>query len=274
LFWYNETMEMNRKVLEFIRCPACGPDRGLLRWDGGLLACAACGEVYPTDKGYVDFSPVTGNKPPPHLAQRTMESGPAVKIYEKVLRPALTGLVGSLRWEMKIIPEMLDLRPGMVALDVACGTGNFSRIIAGAVGETGAVIGLDISAPMLAVGAKTAARREMTNLSFLRSDVMAAPLKPSGFDAANCTGALHLFEDKQGACRRIWELLTPGGRFAGTTYNYRGGVLSRVRRGVSSMGINFSEPEQLESLLMEAGFEGVELKTKRQTMAWLAVKPA
>lgn len=262
----------NKEALDFIRCPRCGPDKGLLRSDGGLLACASCGEAYPTEKGYLDFLPPAARKPPRRLAQRTMESAPAVRIYEKALRPALTALVGNLGWEKKIIPRMMALAPGMAVLDVACGTGNFSRIIARAVGETGAVIGLDISAPMLAEGAAIASLEGIKNICFIRSDIMSAPLRSAGFDAVNCTGALHLFEDKPGACRKIWELLAPGGRFTGTTYNYKGGVLRWVRPAVSSTGISFFEPERLESMLVGVGFEEVEFVTKRQTMAWRALK--
>ncbi len=261
-------------MLELIRCPSCGPDKGILRSDGGMFVCGHCGEAYPTDKGYPDFLPPDDPRGRLHLAQRTMESGQAVMIYEKVLRPALTGLVGSLAWEMKIIPRMMELGPGMAVLDVACGTGNFSRIFSKAVGDAGTVVGLDVSSPMLTRAAAIADREGTQNICFVRSDIMNAPLGPAGFDAANCTGALHLFEDKPGACRRIWELLKPGGRFTGTTYNYRGGILKWVRPGVSSMGISFSEPEKLKNLLEKAGFEDVEFKTRRQSMAWRALKPA
>lgn len=45
--------------------------------------------------------------------------------------------------------EVAALQPGMAVLDVACGTGLVLTDAAGAVGATGRVVGVDLSAEML-----------------------------------------------------------------------------------------------------------------------------
>ena len=52
--------------------------------------------------------------------------------------------------------ELADVRPGMTVLDVGCGTGVTTRFVLDALGDSGHVFALDVSAPMLDV-----ARREI-----------------------------------------------------------------------------------------------------------------
>lgn len=48
--------------------------------------------------------------------------------------------------------RIMDVKPGSKALDVCCGTADWTIALAGAVGEQGKVVGLDFSENMLSVG--------------------------------------------------------------------------------------------------------------------------
>ena len=71
--------------------------------------------------------------------------GTPAEIYEQHMVPAIFA-----RWAPDLV-EAAGVQPGGRALDVACGTGVVTRILAERVGPAGTVVGLDINPGMLAV---------------------------------------------------------------------------------------------------------------------------
>ena len=71
------------------------------------------------------------------------------------------------------------LTPGGSALDVACGSGKLTAVLAGIAGQNGRVVGLDFSPRMLEI-----ARREHPGIEFLEGDALNLPFPDASFDAA------------------------------------------------------------------------------------------
>src|SRR5512143_619845 len=71
-------------------------------------------------------------------------------------------------------------RTGELVLDVGCGCGASTLALARAVGPTGRVEALDISAPMLAEGCARAAAAGIANIDWVEADAATAAL--GGFD--------------------------------------------------------------------------------------------
>src|SRR4029077_11999922 len=69
----------------------------------------------------------------------------------------------------------LGARPGDHILDVGCGPGFYVTELLEAVGREGTVVGVDISADMLAVAAKRAAGRD--NVTFHEADATSLPVQ-------------------------------------------------------------------------------------------------
>jgi ubiquinone/menaquinone biosynthesis C-methylase UbiE len=61
-------------------------------------------------------------------------------------------------------------QPGERVIDVGCGCGDTSIELARSVGETGAVLGVDVSQPMLEVARARAVSTNRANLSFENVD--------------------------------------------------------------------------------------------------------
>ena len=74
----------------------------------------------------------------------------AAEVYEEFFLPALFR-----PWVGPVI-SVADVQPGHRVLDVACGTGVLARAVSDTVGTTGAVVGLDPNAGMLAVAGRIA----------------------------------------------------------------------------------------------------------------------
>lgn len=101
--------------------------------------------------------------------------------------------------------------PGDRVLDVGCGCGDTSLALAKAVGPAGRVVGLDVSAPMLAV-ARDRAKHE-ANLAFIEGDASCAPL-PGPFDLLFSRFGVMFFDDPAAAFAHMRSAMAPDGRLA------------------------------------------------------------
>jgi SAM-dependent methyltransferase len=152
--------------------------------------------------------------------QDLMLTGVVPRIYERWWRPTLgrafKGVFGpGMKDEHRIARLLLGLSPRDGVLDVACGTGNFTRGFAKTVGPEGLAVGIDVSVTMLS---KAVADTEEAGLAdrttYIRGSAQELPFKEQSFDAVCCFAALHLFEDPMSALDSMTSVLTPGGRIA------------------------------------------------------------
>lgn len=100
-------------------------------------------------------------------------------------------------------------RPGERALDVGCGTGALAAELAGLVGPSGEVTGLDVSGPMLA-----AARERAPGVTFVQGDAQTHPLPRAAYDLVVSRFGLMFFDDPAAAFANLGGTLAPGGRLA------------------------------------------------------------
>ena len=174
------------------------------------------GDDLPRTNGYIDLLPPEG-LPSTGVAQNLMLSRVVPEIYERWWRPALgrvaKGVFGpGMADEKRIARLLLGLVPGDGVLDIACGTGNFTRDFARAVGPTGLVVGLDASTTMLARAIDDTGGMEQ--VAYVRGDAQDLPFRDKSFDAVCCFAALHLFADPWQTLDSITRVLTDGGRVA------------------------------------------------------------
>jgi demethylmenaquinone methyltransferase/2-methoxy-6-polyprenyl-1,4-benzoquinol methylase len=111
---------------------------------------------------------------------------------------------GSGAWYRRRALRQAGLRPGMRLLDVAVGTGAVARE---ALGITPDVIGLDLSAGMLAV-----ARRNLPALALLQAEGEALPLRDASVDFVSMGYALRHVADLGVLFAEFRRVLRPGGR--------------------------------------------------------------
>ncbi len=102
------------------------------------------------------------------------------------------------------------LQPGERVLDVGCGTGASVLAVSAQVGAQGAVLGLDISDPLLRRGAVRAAGLEQAR--FLLADAQTHDFEPVSFDALISRFGVMFFADPAAAFANMARALRPGGR--------------------------------------------------------------
>ena len=106
--------------------------------------------------------------------------------------------------------ERLALRPGEHVLDLGCGPGLLAFEMAGVVGATGRVDGVDASPSMLALAEQRCASRHWVHLR--RGDVTALPFGDGVFDAAVSAQVYEFVSDITLALGELRRVLKPGGR--------------------------------------------------------------
>ena len=138
-------------------------------------------------------------------AERWQLGGNAPEVYETQLVPAIFG-----PWAPVLVARAA-LRAGERALDVACGTGAVTRLVAPQVGPTGHVVGLDLNPGMLA-RARASPPPEGATVDWREGDAGALPFDTSSFDAVFCQLGLQYFPDRQQAAREMHRVLKRTGR--------------------------------------------------------------
>jgi SAM-dependent methyltransferase len=121
--------------------------------------------------------------------------------YDRMLRPF-----------GQYVLDALAARPGERVVDIGCGNGDLSLSIASQVWEDGHVLGVDLSAPMLARARERAAG--MRNVRFVHADAATHPFEPASFDALASRFGVMFFEDPKAAFANMAGALEPGGRVA------------------------------------------------------------
>lgn len=106
----------------------------------------------------------------------------------------------------------LDLAADERVIDIGCGCGQTSLELASEVGPDGAVLGADISAPMLAIARRRAAEAGLANVRFIEADAQTHPFAPGGVDAVFSRFGVMFFADPPAAFANIHRAVRPGGR--------------------------------------------------------------
>jgi len=102
--------------------------------------------------------------------------------------------------------------PGESVLDIGCGGGTSALDLARAVAPDGTVVGIDLSAAMLAVAQRMAQGCE--RVRFIQANAQVFPFEPASFDAAFSRFGVMFFADPTAAFINIRRGLRPNGRLA------------------------------------------------------------
>lgn len=253
-----ELTEREPGDLPALRCPSCGAGHCLYETtSGGGLTCRSCGAMLPSCEGSPDF---TRGLDAPGLAQRLMNTQLFARLYDTAAwRPLHTRWVSGQDFDLERehILELSAPAPGQVIVDLACGTGVYTRAFASR--APGALVyGIDISPGMLSWARRLptppAEDGEVRAPIYLRGDAFDLPLVDASVDRVNICGALHLFSDPQGVIREIARILRPGGRLTAMTIGWAPGPVAAIQcRMVRGRRAVFFSAPALEAQLGAAG---------------------
>ncbi|MEX2612236.1 MAG: methyltransferase domain-containing protein [Gaiellaceae bacterium] len=104
------------------------------------------------------------------------------------------------------------LQPGEHVLDLGSGAGTDSLVAAQMVGPGGRVVGIDMTAEMVAKARASARTMGATNVEFLDGEAERLPFADESFDVIISNGVIDLVPDKDAVFAELYRVLRPGGR--------------------------------------------------------------
>lgn len=113
-------------------------------------------------------------------------------------------------------------KQGQRVIDLCCGSGDLTFLLADAVGRSGSVVGLDFSAPMLddAAARQTSTSFEaLAPIQWVQGDAMQLPFDDESFDAATMGYGLRNVSSIQSALREVHRVLRPSCKAAILDFN-------------------------------------------------------
>lgn len=168
------------------------------------------------------------------------------------------------------------LRPhrGWKILDVATGTGAMAVALAQAVGPDGRVMGIDLSAAMLARAEHNINKMALQNVDLFEMDGEMPEFRADYFDAVSCAFGLFFMPDMLKALRQWQRVTKPGGQIVFTSFSESAfqPMVDMLVEDLRTVGADInveavsSASEQLKdeaacrALLAEADFSNVEAR--------------
>lgn len=107
--------------------------------------------------------------------------------------------------------SLRGLRPGERVVDVGSGAGFDALVAADAVGPDGAVVGVDMTAEMLAAARRNAAETGAGHVTFREGLAEELPVPDGWADVVISNGVFNLCADKAAVFAEVHRVLAPGG---------------------------------------------------------------
>ena len=169
-----------------------------------------------------------------------------------------------------------SLNKGETVLDLGSGGGLDCFLAARQVGETGRVIGVDMTAEMIERAQENAQRLKVSNVEFRQGYLEQLPVEDASIDVVISNCVVNLTPDKFVVFKEIARVLKPGKRLAISDVVSNGPVPDALRKNVEAWGACLGgalEVKEWERGLKEAGFEGIRIEPKDTGGKILSIVP-
>lgn len=165
-----------------------------------------------------------------------------------------------------------SLKPGEVVLDLGSGGGFDCFLAAKAVGDTGRVIGVDMTPEMVAKARATAVKMGFGNVEFRLGEIEHLPVADNSVDVIISNCVINLSPEKQRVFQEAFRVLKSGGRLAISdvvaTAELPEHIKSDTGMHCSCVSGASSIPE-LESMLRQAGFINIRIHPKDESKVFI-----
>ncbi len=110
--------------------------------------------------------------------------------------------------------QYAHIKKGDIVIDLGSGAGNDCFIARSLVGQTGKVIGIDMTEAMIEKARINADKLEINNIEFRLGEIENIPVAANRADVIVSNCVLNLVPDKRKAFKEIFRVLKPGGHFS------------------------------------------------------------
>ena len=198
---------------------------------------------------------------------------------------AMSARVGYSKKELEAVPEEANmglgcgnpqaiamLKKGEVVVDLGAGGGFDCFLAARQVGPRGRVIGVDMTAEMVAKARENARKGGFKNVEFRLGEIEHLPLADRSVDVILSNCVINLSPDKDLVYREAYRVLKPGGRLAISDVVAIKPIPASVRDDFDKHSGCISgalQVRKLERILQAAGFRGGCVKVKEASKEYI-----
>jgi ubiquinone/menaquinone biosynthesis C-methylase UbiE len=164
------------------------------------------------------------------------------------------------------------LKPGDTVLDLGSGGGFDCFLAAKSVGESGKVIGVDMTPEMISLSRSNAEKSNYNNTDFRLGEIEHLPVADSTIDVIISNCVINLSPDKEKVFAEAYRVLKPGGKLAISdivlfnplpdNLKYDASLYSGCVSGASSI-------EELKNILSESGFNEIKIEPKYKSREFI-----
>jgi ubiquinone/menaquinone biosynthesis C-methylase UbiE len=163
--------------------------------------------------------------------------------------------------------KRMNLAPGDKALDLGCGIGGATFLLADILGPAGLAAGVDVSSAMIEVAVRRAMQRK--GVEFRVADAGALPYPDGFFDAARSERVFLYLPDRVAAIREMMRVVKPGGGVcildtdvdATAIYSTKPALTRKITSAVAATMPNPNSARELPALARRAGLRDIKIET-------------
>jgi len=163
--------------------------------------------------------------------------------------------------------EFVQIKKGDTVLDLGSGAGNDVFVARALVGETGRVIGVDMTTKMIEKARENAAKLGHQNIEFKLGEIENLPVSDETVDVVVSNCVINLVPNKEKVFAEIFRALKKGGHFSisdvTTTGKLPEGILNDMQLYVGCVAGAISKEDYLQTI-KKSGFENIRLQQERK----------
>lgn len=163
--------------------------------------------------------------------------------------------------------EFARIQEGDTVLDLGAGAGNDVFIARSLAGESGRVIGLDMTEAMIARARANNRKLGYRNVEFVLGDIEDMPLEDNSIDVAISNCVMNLVPDKDRAYAEVHRVLRPGGHFSISDIVLQGELPSALQEAAAMYAgcvAGAMQKGEYLAAIERAGFSSIKIDKERQ----------
>ncbi|MDP2897823.1 MAG: arsenite methyltransferase [bacterium] len=161
-----------------------------------------------------------------------------------------------------------SLQPGETVLDLGSGGGFDCFLAARAVGESGHVIGVDMTPEMMSKARENAVKAGVGNVEFRLGEIENLPVADNSVHVIISNCVINLSPDKAKVYKEAFRVLKKGGRLAISDIVATAPLPEEVKRDLALYAAcvaGAAQVDELESMLKQAGFTSIRVTPKDES---------
>lgn len=165
-----------------------------------------------------------------------------------------------------------SLQPGETVLDLGSGGGFDAFLAVQEVGESGTVIGVDMTPEMVSKARANTEKVGYTNVEFRLGEIENLPVANSLIDVIISNCVINLSPEKSRVFQESYRVLKPGGRLAISDVVATAELPDELKRDMALFTgcmSGASSITEIEAMLKDAGFEAIEIKPKDESRQFI-----